>query len=45
MRPATSINSIVVDVTFSGLRVSESLASLSSGTATIPTFGSMVQKG
>ena len=44
-RPAISTNSITAGVYFSGLYISASLSSLSSGTDTTPTLGSMVQKG
>ena len=43
--PAISTNSITACVVFSGLYISVNLSSLSSGTATTPTFGSMVQNG
>ena len=44
-RPAMSTNSITACVVFSGLYISVNLSSLSSGTATTPTFGSIVQNG
>ena len=44
-RPAISTNSITAGVVFSGLYISVNLSNLSSGTATIPTFGSIVQNG
>ena len=44
-RPAISTNSIVAGVNLSGWYISASLSSLSSGTLTIPTFGSIVQNG
>ena len=43
--PAMSTNSITACVVFSGLYISVSLSSLSSGTATTPMFGSIVQNG
>ena len=43
--PAISTNSIIACVTFSGLYIFAKLSSLSSGTGTTPTFGSIVQNG
>ncbi len=43
--PAMSTNSTVAGIVFSGLAMAASAASLGSGTSTMPTFGSMVQKG
>src|SRR6056300_419415 len=43
--PAISTNSIVVLIFFFDFDISTNLSSLSSGTGTIPTFGSIVQKG
>ena len=43
--PAMSTNSITAGVVFCGLYISVSFSSLSSGTATTPTFGSIVQNG
>ena len=44
-RPAMSTNSIVAGVIFTGWYISTRASILSSGTATTPTFGSMVQNG
>ena len=44
-RPAMSTNSSVAGVYFSGWYISASTSSRLSGTATMPVFGSMVQKG
>ena len=44
-RPAMSTNSSTAGVTFSGLYIFASSSSRSSGTATTPVLGSMVQKG
>ena len=44
-RPAISMNSNVAGVSFFGLKMSFKMVSLSSGTLTIPTFGSIVQNG
>ena len=44
-KPAISTNSTTAWVTFSGLYISANLFNLSSGTATTPTFGSIVQNG
>ena len=44
-RPAISTNSITAGVIFAELYKAASLSSLSSGTATTPTLGSIVQKG
>lgn len=44
-RPAMSTNSMTAGVFFLGWYISASLSRRSSGTATMPTFGSMVQKG
>ena len=43
--PAMSTNSMTAGVVFFGWYISVSLSSRSSGTATTPTLGSMVQKG
>ena len=43
--PAISTNSITAGVVFFGRYISLSLSRRASGTATIPTLGSMVQKG
>ena len=43
--PAISTNSMTAGVTLSGEYISHSLSSRGSGTGTMPTFGSMVQKG
>ena len=43
--PAISTNSIVVLIFFFDFDISTNLSSLSSGTGTIPTFVSIVQKG
>mmetsp|Transcript_22510 Transcript_22510/g.47371 ORF Transcript_22510/g.47371 Transcript_22510/m.47371 type:complete len:266 (-) Transcript_22510:135-932(-) len=44
-RPAMSTNESEVGTTFFDAEISPSFSSLSSGTATTPTFGSIVQKG
>ena len=44
-RPAMSTNSMYARVTFLGLYISASRSTLSSGTSTMPTFGSIVQNG
>ena len=44
-RPAISTNEIVVFIFFFEVEILASLSSLSSGTATMPIFGSIVQKG
>ena len=44
-RPAMSTNSITAGVVFFGWYISASLSSRLSGTVTMPTLGSMVQKG
>ena len=44
-RPAMSTNSMVAGVYFSGWYISASLSRRLSGTATMPTLGSMVQNG
>ena len=44
-RPAMSTNSMTAGVVFLGLYISLSRDSRASGTATMPTLGSMVQKG
>lgn len=44
-RPAISTNSITAGVILAELYKAASLSSLSSGTATTPTLGSIVQKG
>ena len=44
-RPAMSTNSMTAGVFLSGWYISASLSSRSSGTATMPTLGSMVQNG
>ena len=44
-RPAISTNEIVVLIIFLDLEILAKFSSLSSGTGTIPTFGSIVQKG
>ena len=44
-KPAMSVNSIMAEMTFLGLEISASLWRRSSGTSTVPTFGSIVQKG
>ena len=44
-KPAISTNSTVAGMIFWGWTISASLASLGSGTSTIPTFGSIVQNG
>ena len=43
--PAISTNSITAGVTFLELYISPKSFNLSSGTATIPTLGSIVQNG
>ena len=43
--PAISVNSKVVGTVFLGVIISVNFCSRSSGTSTIPTFGSMVAKG
>ena len=43
--PAISTNSTTAGVVFWGLYISVNFFNLSSGTATTPTFGSIVQKG
>ena len=43
--PAMSTNSIVAGVTFFEWYISPKVFSLSSGTGTIPTFGSIVANG
>ena len=43
--PAMSTNSTIAGITFSGETNSANLFNLSSGTSTIPKFGSIVQKG
>jgi hypothetical protein len=40
-----STNSTVVGTTFSGSTIFDSASSRGSGTGTMPTFGSIVQKG
>ena len=44
-RPAISVNSTVVGMTFSGFTIPAILSNRSSGIETIPEFGSIVQKG
>ena len=44
-RPAMSTNSTFAGIIFSGLTSLAYCSNLSSGTSTIPKFGSIVQKG